>query len=65
MSEALLSGPNSMLIQAEHLSVHNLLTGRTLILASKRGLVTLQQNEQDGLEYYRGSGGLVTAWAGI
>lgn len=46
-------------------SVHDLLTQRTLILASNRGPVTLRQNESGELEYQRGSGGLVTALAGV
>jgi trehalose 6-phosphate synthase len=46
-------------------SVHNLLNHRTLILASNRGPVTLRKNENGDLEYQRGSGGLVTALAGL
>jgi trehalose 6-phosphate synthase len=46
-------------------SVHHLLTHRTLILASNRGPVTLRRNERGELEYQRGSGGLVTALAGL
>jgi trehalose 6-phosphate synthase len=44
---------------------HNLLTQRTLILASNRGPVTLRQNENGETEYQRGSGGLVTALSGV
>ncbi|RPJ21080.1 MAG: hypothetical protein EHM33_27045, partial [Chloroflexi bacterium] len=46
-------------------SVHNLLTHRTLIIASNRGPVTLRQSESGELEYQRGSGGLVTALTGV
>jgi len=46
-------------------SVQDLLKRRTLILASNRGPVTLRQNENGGLEYQRGSGGLVTALTGL
>ena len=45
--------------------VHPLLPQRTLIVASNRGPVTLHQNETGSLEYQRGSGGLVTALAGV
>ena len=48
-----------------HSSIHNLLTQRTLIIASNRGPVTLRQNENDDVEYQRGSGGLVTALSGL
>jgi trehalose 6-phosphate synthase len=46
-------------------STHDLLTHRTLILASNRGPVTLRRNELGEVEYQRGSGGLVTALAGL
>ena len=46
-------------------SIPNILTERTLIIASNRGPVTLRQNESGDLEYQRGSGGLVTALAGV
>jgi trehalose 6-phosphate synthase len=46
-------------------SIQSLLKERTLILASNRGPVTLRRNESGELEYQRGSGGLVTALAGI
>jgi len=46
-------------------SVQDLLKRRTLILASNRGPVTLRQNENGGVEYQRGSGGLVTALTGL
>jgi trehalose 6-phosphate synthase len=46
-------------------SVHNLLAQRILIIASNRGPVTLHQNETGELEYQRGTGGLVTALAGV
>jgi trehalose 6-phosphate synthase len=47
------------------LSINNLLAERTLIIASNRGPITLHQNEEGGLEHQRGSGGLVTALAGV
>jgi len=43
----------------------NLLAQRTLIIASNRGPVALRKNESGALEYQRGSGGLVTALAGV
>lgn len=46
-------------------SIHNFLTHRTLVIASNRGPVTLRKNESGELEFQRGSGGLVTALAGI
>lgn len=46
-------------------SIQELLTQRTLILASNRGPVTLHRNIRGGLEVQRGSGGLVTALAGV
>lgn len=46
-------------------SIHDLLTQRTLILASNRGPVTLRKNENGELDYQRGSGGLVTALIGV
>ena len=46
-------------------TIHNLLTQRTLILASNRGPVTLRRNENGEVEYQRGSGGLVTALIGV
>ena len=46
-------------------ATHKLLTERTIIIASNRGPVTLRQNEDGELEYQRGSGGLVTALAGM
>jgi trehalose 6-phosphate synthase len=46
-------------------SVHSLLEHRTLTIASNRGPVTLRQDESGNLEYQRGSGGLVTALAGV
>jgi len=46
-------------------SARDLLTHRTLIIASNRGPVTLHQNENGELEYQRGSGGLVTALTGV
>src|SRR5687768_9598638 len=46
-------------------TIHNLLTQRTLILASNRGPVTLRRNEDGEVEYQRGSGGLVTALIGV
>ncbi len=45
--------------------IPNLLAERTLIIASNRGPVTLRQSESGNLEYQRGSGGLVTALAGV
>jgi trehalose 6-phosphate synthase len=45
--------------------VKNFIKERTLILASNRGPITLQTNESGGIEYQRGSGGLVTALTGI
>ncbi len=45
--------------------VHDLLAQRTLIIASNRGPVTLRKNESGAVEYQRGSGGLVTALAGV
>lgn len=46
-------------------SIQDLLAHRTLILASNRGPVTLRRTEIGDLEYQRGSGGLVTALAGV
>src|SRR5688500_15226619 len=46
-------------------TIHNLLTQRTLILASNRGPDTLRHNEDVEIEYQRGSGGLVTALIGV
>lgn len=46
-------------------SIHDLLSHRTLIIASNRGPVTLHQNERGELEYQRGAGGLVTALIGM
>jgi trehalose 6-phosphate synthase len=51
--------------QPSNSTIHNLLTQRTLILASNRGPVTLRHNENGELEYQRGSGGLVTALIGV
>jgi trehalose 6-phosphate synthase len=45
--------------------VHDLLAQRTLIIASNRGPITLRRNESGDLEYQRGTGGLVTALAGV
>lgn len=45
--------------------VDKLLAERTLIIASNRGPVTLQQKENGTLEYLRGHGGLVTALSGL
>jgi trehalose 6-phosphate synthase len=46
-------------------SIAGLLAGRTLIIASNRGPVTLRQNENGSLDFQRGTGGLVTALAGV
>ena len=46
-------------------SISNLLIERTLIIASNRGPVTLRQSESGNLEFQRGSGGLITALAGV
>jgi trehalose 6-phosphate synthase len=46
-------------------SAHSLLEQRTLIIASNRGPVTLDRDQNGDLEYQRGSGGLVTALAGV
>jgi trehalose 6-phosphate synthase len=46
-------------------SAYNLLEQRTLIIASNRGPITLRQNEHGDVEFQRGSGGLVTALAGV
>jgi trehalose 6-phosphate synthase len=46
-------------------SVHSLLEERTLIIASNRGPVTLDRSQSGDLEFQRGSGGLVTALAGV
>lgn len=46
-------------------SIQELLTERTLIIASNRGPVTFRRNEDNDLEYQRGSGGLVTALIGV
>jgi trehalose 6-phosphate synthase len=46
-------------------SIDSLLMQRTLVIASNRGPVTLHKNESGELEYQRGSGGLVTALAGV
>lgn len=45
--------------------IHNLLAQRTLIIASNRGPVKLRKSENGNLEFQRGSGGLVTALAGM
>ncbi|MBN2117123.1 MAG: trehalose-6-phosphate synthase [Anaerolineales bacterium] len=45
--------------------IQNLLAQKTLIIASNRGPVSLHKNESGDLEYQRGSGGLVTALAGV
>jgi trehalose 6-phosphate synthase len=55
----------NMVLQNSDSLIHNLLTQRTLILASNRGPVTLRQNENGEIEYQRGSGGLVTALIGV
>ena len=47
------------------LQVQNLLENRSLIIASNRGPVTLRRNEKGEVEYQRGTGGLVTALAGV
>jgi trehalose 6-phosphate synthase len=46
-------------------SVHSLLDRRTLIIASNRGPVSFQRTEDGDVESKRGSGGLVTALAGV
>jgi trehalose 6-phosphate synthase len=38
---------------------------RSLIIASNRGPITFQRNEEDEMEYERGTGGLVTALMGL
>ena len=45
--------------------VNRLLGERTLVIASNRGPVTLHRQEDGGLEYQRGSGGLVTPLTGV
>ncbi len=45
--------------------IQDLLAQRTLIIASNRGPVTLRKNESGEVEYQRGTGGLVTALAGV
>lgn len=47
------------------ISVHKLLTERTLILASNRGPVTLRRDEDGQVDFQRGAGGLVTALTGV
>jgi trehalose 6-phosphate synthase len=44
---------------------HTLLDSRTLLIASNRAPVTFSRNENGEVEYGRGSGGLVTALAGV
>jgi trehalose-6-phosphate synthase len=51
--------------EAPDSSIQDLLAQRTLILASNRGPVTLHRSENGEMEYQRGSGGLVTALAGV
>ncbi len=65
MSQFLQSIINSESAQKVDPSIDNLLANRTLILASNRGPVMLRRNEQGDMEYQRGSGGLVTALAGV
>ncbi len=50
---------------SEDFEVRNLLQNRSLIIASNRGPVTLHRNENGDMEYQRGTGGLVTALAGV
>ena len=59
--------PNNTLqeTKSSESSIYDLLTQRTLILASNRGPVTLRKNENGELEFQRGSGGLVTALIGV
>jgi trehalose 6-phosphate synthase len=45
--------------------IRDLLSKRTLIIASNRGPVTFHKNENDELDSQRGSGGLVTALTGV
>jgi trehalose 6-phosphate synthase len=45
--------------------VHSLLENKSLIIASNRGPVTLHRNDRGEIEYQRGTGGLVTALAGV
>ncbi|HMB23937.1 MAG TPA: trehalose-6-phosphate synthase [Anaerolineales bacterium] len=45
--------------------IHNLLAQKTLIIASNRGPVKVRKNERGDLEFQRGTGGLVTALAGV
>ena len=56
---------NANVEEAPDPSIQDLLAQRTLILASNRGPVTLRRTEIGDLEYQRGSGGLVTALAGV
>jgi len=51
--------------EASGSSVHSFLAQRTLIIASNRGPVTLRRSGNGDVEYQRGSGGLVTALAGV
>jgi trehalose 6-phosphate synthase len=51
--------------QSPGISVHSLLDRRTLIIVSNRGPVTFRHNEDGEVESNRGSGGLVTALAGV
>ena len=65
MVQVLQHSSNGVLVEQEIPAVHDLLMHRTLILASNRGPVTLRRNESGELQFHRGSGGLVTALAGL
>lgn len=45
--------------------IQDLLSRRTLIIASNRGPITFHRDENSELQYQRGSGGLVTALTGM
>lgn len=59
------NSPDATLAEDPDSSIEDLLTQRTLILASNRGPVSLRRNDEGELEVQRGSGGLVTALAGV
>lgn len=65
MVQVLQQSSNHGSVQQQIPTVHELLMHRTLILASNRGPVTLRRNESGELQFHRGSGGLVTALAGL
>lgn len=65
MKQSLHPSQNKNPVPEADSSIHSLLSQSTLILASNRGPVTLHRDEHGELDYQRGSGGLVTALAGV